>query len=121
MNEKSNAVLVALCPPEQPFSDDTEAHNRKLIDVMERAGSCLETCGDDALRLSKFLFLVDQDSCFGEIVKLIAYCNSNGVRLLISEVGESPVLLSPTHQAAKAFLEERRHRVRMTKRPTQAA
>jgi len=67
-------------------------------------------------------FLVDQDECYPSILKIIQYCNQtrdgrDGPRLslMIAELSEVAVTLSPQHEKVQSWLNQKGYCVRMTK------
>ena len=84
-------------------------------------------CEGHFVKLADGVFLVKQDECYPAIIKVIDYCNQSRnvpgqptARLMISELSDSPTILSPEHQDAQALAQETGRQVRLTKFPPPA-
>jgi len=119
MSASSSIIHVSVVPPIADAQKPESREQLRINDLLVRAAARLESCGANYVKLSLLSFLVDQDKCFPELMAFVDHCNNDGITILLSEVAESPVLLSTENHSAAKFLRERGHRVRPLLRPKQ--
>jgi len=98
------------------------------LDFLQHAEHQFQGCDPRHLvKLSDGVFLVNQDECYPALIKLIDYCNQSkdvpghpNARLMIAELSESPIVLSPQYQDAIKTMTEMGLRVRYTRFPAQS-
>ncbi|HVU18718.1 MAG TPA: hypothetical protein VHD32_17575 [Candidatus Didemnitutus sp.] len=66
------------------------------------------------MQLQHGLFLCELDSCFPAIMGLVHEAKTYAACVLVTEVGSSPVMLSPEYQDAAGLLQSMGHRVQLT-------
>jgi hypothetical protein len=115
-DEKSSPVLICLAENMASVSEAQRAYPGPKPDGLEGVRHILRQ-KKSVRQISSLTFLADQNECFPELIELIQHCNEHKIKLLIAEVGELPVLLSPEYQADAEFLEGMGRKVRMLKRP----
>jgi len=78
-------------------------------------------------KLNEGVYLVNQDTCYPAILRVIDYCGQSknapgqpNARLMIAELSESPIILSPEYQDVHALVKEMGRQVRLTKFPLPA-
>jgi len=79
------------------------------------------------VKLGNGMYLANQDACYPAILELVDYCNQAkdvpgqpSARLMIAELSEFPISLSPAHQDAQALALKMGRQVKLTKFPTPA-
>jgi hypothetical protein len=67
-----------------------------------------------ALPLQHGVFLCDLDACYPAILTLIQEAKTYAACVVVTEIGDSPVLMSPDYPDAVAFLQSMGRRVQLT-------
>jgi hypothetical protein len=60
------------------------------------------------------VFVCELDACYPAILSLIQEAKTYAACVLVSEIGDAPVLISPDYQEAAAFLQATGRRVQLT-------
>jgi len=120
MNGQTKPIIVVICVSITGTSQASDYY--KIVENFFQ--------GCDARRFIKVsdgTYLAAQDACYPAILQIIAYCNRSKdvpgqptARLMIAELSECPVVLSPDHQDAQSLVREMGRQVRLTKFPPPA-
>ena len=77
------------------------------------------------VKLKQGVYLVNEDSGYPAILQIISYCNKSrdipgqpNARLMVAELSESPIILSPEYQDVQSLIREMGRRVRSTRFPS---
>ncbi len=120
MSDENKSRLAIVCV--------TVTNTRDIGAFLLQAERQFQGCSEEHFaKMDDNIFLVDLDACYPAVLKVIDYCNQSNqgpgyptVRVLISELSGSPLILSPEHQAALGLATRMGHRVRLTKFPPPA-
>jgi hypothetical protein len=108
--EKKHAALVYVGPSKKIAGTSSEfLIMTKLIEGFARIAPA-----GRAQQLQHGVFLCDLDACFPAIMALIQEAQTYAACVLVAEIGEAPVMLSPDYKEAAAFLQKMGRRVQMT-------
>jgi hypothetical protein len=108
--EKKHAALVYVGPSKKIAGTSSEfLIMTKLIEGFARIAPAGKT-----QQLQHGVFLCDLDACFPAIMALIQEAQTYAACVLVSEIGDAPVMLSPDYKEAAAFLQRMGRRVQLT-------
>ena len=117
MKPKSAAALVCVGPSKKIVGTSSE-----FLIIMKLIEEFIENCPTGYVQqIQHGVFLCEMDSCFPAITSLIQEAKTYSAYVLVAELGESPVMLSPEYYEAAALLQGLGHRVQLTGPPLDKA
>jgi hypothetical protein len=110
MDRKPPVAIVHVGPSKRIAGTSSE-----FLIIMKLVEEFLkQTPAGKAQQLQHGVFVCELDACYPAILALIEEAKTYAACVLVTEVGDSPVLLSPDYQEAAGFLQAMGHRVQLT-------
>ena len=102
-NEAKGVLMLAVCV------------DGKQAQYLDSVRKCLALCKEHCYALSESVFLIDEIEAYPALLNVLALCNQHLVSVLVTELKDAPVALSPDNQEMIHWFQKRGYRMKMVK------